>query len=281
MERVFQPPIYKPSKCQSCGKDYQARTVATTSGLKDTSMGICQECFNKQKEVWEKEELENEKKIQLAQIATQRRLWREKMIPPKYLLSTFESFKTYTGNLVMVKKECLKYADSFPFKQGYVSLILQSTVGCGKTHLACSIAHRILDRWKGQTGMCPVYFITEPEIYQRIIATYSYTMEERQQKDSEDDIIRHLINYPLLIIDDLAKDEKADMRFVRRTMFKVIDGRYKANRPVVITTNKSFDELALYLNENGESPCADRLYEMARDNTYQIVAKSYRENPIK
>lgn len=283
MQRVIQPPIYKPSKCKNCNKEYQAKFVVTTSGLKDSSMEICPECFKKQKEEWDKQEREEEEKIKTAQVASQRRLWREKIIPQRYLLATFETFKTTRGNLSKVKNDCVKYANNFPFERNkpYKSLMLHSSVGCGKTHLVCSIAHRILDRWVGQTGMCPVYFVTEPDIYQKIIATYSYTMEERQMKDSEDDIINHIINYPLLIIDDLAKDEKNDMRFVRRTMFKIIDGRYKANRPVVITTNKNFDQLAFYLNENGESPCADRLFEMTKDNAWQIDAESYRLNPIK
>ena len=158
-------------------------------------------------------------------------------------------------------------------------MILISNVGCGKTHLSCSIGHRLLDRWDGST-IIPFHFISEGEIYRTIIATYSYGREEKTQKENEDDILRRLINYPLLIIDDLAKETRPDMSFVRRIMFAIIDGRDKANKPVVISTNKTMHQLESYLGENGESPCCDRLYKMAKDYMWQIEAPSYRANPF-
>ena len=128
--------------------------------------------------------------------------------------------------------------------------------------------------------MSPVIFITEGDIYRRIRATYNYSYEEKIRKDDETDIVNRLIAVPLLIIDDLAKDEKNDMKFVRRIMFSIIDGRDKANKPIVVTSNKDFDQLAEYLKEDDESPCCDRLFRMTTNNQWEIISESYRVNPI-
>ena len=92
--------------------------------------------------------------------------------------------------------------------QGYHSLVLYSdhSWGVGKTHLACSIGHRILDRWQGErVGRSLVLFVSEPDIYTRIQATYGHPLEERYRHETEADIIRQLTSASLLIIDDVGK----------------------------------------------------------------------------
>jgi DNA replication protein DnaC len=208
-----------------------------------------------------------------------------------FQLKDFGNFNTKRGNLKKIYDVSLKYANDFPIdyvdwlrnnKKAFPSMIFGSKeFGAGKTHLSCAVAHRILDRWNGENVPCPIYFISEGDIYRNIIATYSYSFEEKIQKDSEDDIIKHLIHLPLLIIDDLGKEIRNDLKFVQRIMFNLIDGRYMANRPVIITTNMNGEEIVRYLGDGNDSACYNRLVEMCQGNIWEITAESYRTNPIK
>jgi len=109
----------------------------------------------------------------------------------------------------------------------------------------------------------PVRLISEPELYERIQQTYSYSFAEREQKESEQDIMNQLCRAPLLIIDDMGKTPRRDMDFVRRTMFNIINRRYKALLPVVITTNKDLEGLRDYLGNSSDEATLDRIMEMA------------------
>jgi len=147
--------------------------------------------------------------------------------------------------------------------------------GIGKTHLACSIGNRILERWKGEDITCPVLFVSEPSLYARIQATYNYGADEKKYLESEDDIINRMIWTPLLILDDIGKEQRSDPRFVQRTLFRIIDGRYNNLRPVVMTTNKEPGELKRYLSEKDEASF-DRIWEMCGGVFLKLEGKSYR-----
>jgi len=71
-------------------------------------------------------------------------------------------------------------------------------------------------RWSGETGTCPVKFVSEPVFYlnpsgRLIISAF----QEKEQLPSAKNIIDLCIRVPLLIIDDLGKEEVSDLRFVQ------------------------------------------------------------------
>jgi len=147
------------------------------------------------------------------------------------------------------------------------------------THLAASICHRVLDRWNGERTVCPVLFISEPDIYRRIQATFNYTQEEKHTRESEEQIMWGLLYTPLLILDDVGKEQRTDTRFVQRKMFEIINGRYNNQRPIVLTTNKSAKELELYLGNNTDQASFNRLVEMCvstKEGFHKMTGESYR-----
>jgi DNA replication protein DnaC len=81
---------------------------------------------------------------------------------------------------------------------------------------------------------------------------------------------------PILILDDLGKEERNDLKFIQRIMFNVIDGRYRIMRPMIATTNKSNQELIKYLGDGAESACLSRLVEMCKGYDLTIKAEDYR-----
>ena len=279
---LFPHPIIKPVKCKKCGLEYKQKFIYVAKEWRPMGYDYCEKCIMD----YNKKLKQERKETRLIDYnAVRREEWRNARIPPFYLKKNFNNFDTNGGNLKSVHAACLKYANGFPFaykkyvtdkNQAYPSLMLSSFVGMGKTHLACAIGHRVLDRWNGENFPCPIYFISEGEIYRRIIATYSYSREEKIDKPSEDDIVDSLIKVPILILDDLGKEERNDLKFIQRIMFNIIDGRYRIMRPIIVTTNKSSEELIKYLGDGKESACLSRLVEMCKGYNWQIKAEDYR-----
>lgn len=273
MERVFTPPIKKQAKCKQCGEEYEAKLVLIGKEYKDTSSGYCENC-----------RLPLVEKSDNGLINGVRKTWQDCNIPLKFKNANFSSLEL-RGNLNKVIKICQDYAVKFPLCYsrlldggiGYPSLMLCGNYGVGKTHLVCAIANRIIDRWNGEKITCPIILISEPDIYRQIQATFHYSYGEKQEKECEEDIIRRLVYIPLLIIDDIGKEQRQDQRFVQRILFSIIDSRYKLSKPVVVTTNLSADELDSYLGGGTESASYDRLFEMCKGNMWFINTTSYRK----
>jgi DNA replication protein DnaC len=287
------PTSLKEQKCV-CGKFYVAKWLLIVDQWRDTSSSMCPECFiawKKQSELDEQEQLkqqEIQKKAEMVKV--KREFYRRITIPIYYQVKTFSEINVNVkGNMRSVLKECVKYAENYPLEYGnyilenrkpYPSLFIASPekYGVGKTHLVSAITHRILDRWNG--GACPVTFITEPDIYLRIQNTYSFNDTERKARQSEADIINEMIKTPLLIIDDIGKQKRSDMKFVQRTLFAIINGRYDAMKPLILTTNMNIGQLGTYLgaNDGGEYDRAsfDRLIEMCKGNMWELDGESQR-----
>jgi len=236
--------------------------------------GYCPDCA---KQVYD-EEVAREEAARQAEVARVRRQHRlSSGIPPKFMNSDFSTFEK--GWQDKAFKLCWDYAEGFPvdrYPAGYRSLYLWSTEswGTGKTHLASAICHRIYDRWTGTGNKgCPrIIFLSEPELFRRIQATYSFTREESQIRESEDDIIKSIVYADLVVLDDVGKEKRADPRFIQRTIYAIIDGRYKNQLPLIITANLDPNQLKEHL----ESASFDRVFEMIQGKSIRMDGRSFR-----
>jgi DNA replication protein DnaC len=263
--------------CKKCSGEYESQ-YWTIGGMINTRLlkgdGYCPACA---RNVYG-EEVAREETKRLAEIARIRRQHRETSgIPPKFMNQDFSTFEKGWQDKAL--KKCQEYAEKFPvdrYPRGYRSLYLWSTEswGTGKTHLSAAVCHRILDRWTGMENKgCPrIIFLSEPELFRRIQATYSFTREESQVRESEDDIIRGIIGADFVVLDDIGKEKRKDMDFVQRTLFAIINGRYKEKLPLIITAN--LDPTGL--KEHLESASFDRLWEMVKGKSVRMDGKSYR-----
>ncbi len=271
--------------CLECGSEYEAAIHTLFGHDLDLAKGRCLEC---RKRIVAEEEA-REEALRSLEIAKKLSLWREESgIPPKFMNEEFGTFDTKrAGNVKYVYQKCLSYAKGFPIDyQAYVrkevkayrSLVLVSidVWGIGKSHLACSIGHNILNRWKGEDITNPILFISEPDLYRSIQRTYNYTPEEKRYLETEDDIIKSLIYRPLLILDDVGKERRTKPDFVQRILFAIIDGRYKNLRPIVMTTNLSSDSLRDYMGAGSDEASFDRLWEMTGGEFVVLKGESYR-----
>lgn len=138
---------------------------------------------------------------------------------------SFDSFRKTNDNAYNLKL-CLRYANHFDEmlakNQG---LLFYGGVGTGKTFAAACIANHLLNQ------RVPV------------IMTSFVKLLETMQGFSEDDsaLIARLNRAKLLIIDDLGAERSTD--YALEKVYDIVDSRYRAKLPIILTTNLSMTEL--------------------------------------
>ena len=125
--------------------------------------------------------------------------------------------------------------------------------GVGKTHLACSIANKLIENGT------PVIYGTLINLLAELRNSYDI-----DNNISEMEIIKLYENVDLLIIDDLGKEKPSEWALEK--LFTIINSRYENDLPVIITTNYNQNSIIERLSINGEIDTAksiiSRLYEM-------------------
>ncbi|MBA7652053.1 Chromosomal replication initiator protein DnaA [subsurface metagenome] len=171
---------------------------------------------------------------------------------------TFEKFDYKRVNLPPEQRENLEQAfrvalDFSQSPDGW--LVLMGVTGCGKTHLAAAIANYRLQAGK------PALFVVVPEFLDHLRSAFS-----PESKVSYDQLFETAKNAPLLILDDFG--EQSATPWAQEKLYQVINYRYNARLPTVITTSCSLDEM--------ESRISSRLTDIKISNPFNIMAPDYR-----
>lgn len=120
-----------------------------------------------------------------------------------------------------------KYVANFnAMREKGIGLLLCGTVGTGKSYLAASIANALID----QGTPC---LMTN---FSRIISRIS------EKFGGDQKYLDNLNRFDLLVIDDLGAER--DTEFMWEKVMDVIDARYRAGLPIIITTNLSMRQLS-------------------------------------
>ncbi len=109
-------------------------------------------------------------------------------------------------------------------------LVLMGTYGSGKTHLAASIAN-----YRASQGF-PVMFVVVPDMLDHLRATFNPSSETSYDRRFEE-----IRNAPLLVLDDLGS--QATRPWVQEKLYQLVNHRYNAGLPTVITTADALDEI--------------------------------------
>jgi len=148
----------------------------------------------------------------------------------RFLRRTFATFQITPGNK-RAHKAAKTYADTFvsmlPSRQnpepGRNGLFITGPKGTGKTHLAAAIANQLMNQGT------PVICMTMIDLLERIKRTYA------SARDDEGSVLTLYKTVPLLIIDDMGKEPPTE--WAVSTIYNIINGRYEAYLPTVVTTN--------------------------------------------
>jgi DNA replication protein DnaC len=138
-------------------------------------------------------------------------------------------------------------------------LVLFGGYGCGKTHLAAAVANRAIER--GQ----PVLFVVIPDLLDYLRATFGPNSPATY--DERFDQVR---NAPLLILDDLGT--QSSTAWAQEKLFQILNHRYNARLPTVVTSNHRLEEIDLRLRS--------RMVDPDVATVLTILAPDFRRSPI-
>ena len=149
-----------------------------------------------------------------------------------------------------ITKAMKRYVENFPElrKQGK-GLLLYGGVGGGKTYATCEVANALIDQ--GYSVL-----VTN---FSRILNTLQSTFEKQEYLDN-------LNSFALLVIDDLGIERSTE--FSKEQVYNVIDSRYRAGKPMLITTNLSIEQI-----KNPADIEDRRIYERILERCFPIEIK--------
>ncbi|MDD4876372.1 MAG: ATP-binding protein [Dehalococcoidales bacterium] len=175
---------------------------------------------------------------------------------------TFDKYDWRRFNLLPEQRDNLDKAFHLAFdfaKSPEGWLVFMGTTGCGKTHLAAAIVNH-----RYQAGK-PALFIVVPDFLDHLRSTFS-----PDSKISYDQVFEKVKTAPLLILDDFG--EQSTTPWAREKLYQVINYRYNACLPTVITTRYSLQEIL----EEIESSISSRLVDPKISTPFNIIAPDYR-----
>lgn len=172
---------------------------------------------------------------------------------------TFEAFVPEGHGLPPQKRENLHLA--YEAARAYAEdpsgwLLLKGGYGCGKTHLAAAIANRCIERGH------PVLFITVPDLLDYLRAAFSPA-----SPTGYDERFEEVRTAALLILDDLGTESPSS--WAQEKLFQILNYRYNARLPTVITTNHELEEIPLRVRSRLVDPDLTRVV--------TILAPDYRQ----
>ncbi len=173
---------------------------------------------------------------------------------------TFDNFDWRRVNLLPEQRENLEQAfrlalDFAKSPEGW--LVLQGVTGCGKTHLAAAIANYHIQAGKS------ALFVVVPDFLDHLRSTFS-----PESKVSYDQYFESVKNAPLLILDDFG--EQSTTPWAQEKLYQVINYRYNARLPTVVTMRCTTDEI--------DAPISSRFVDPKISMIFNIIVPDYRSD---
>ena len=152
-------------------------------------------------------------------------------------------------------RTCKKYVDNFDLIKNKArnGLFIVGDCGVGKSHIAFAIANALIE--KENRVICT-----------SVIDLLADLRGNFQANATEISTLNKYNLCSLLILDDLGKEKPTE--WALQTIYSIIDNRYNALKPVIVTTNYTASDLIKRFTVGNDSQTAnaivDRLYEMCQ-----------------
>lgn len=160
------------------------------------------------------------------------------------------------------RDKAIKYLQTFDEieKTRYNSIMFCGQVGAGKTHLGTAIGSNLMN-----LGIAVIYMP-----YRNAVTKIKQMITDEASYERE--IVRYR-NARVLYIDDLLKGKITESDI--NIMYEIINYRYMNNLPLIISTEKSLNELLGF-----DEAIGSRIIEMCRGNIVQLQGQelNYRLN---
>ena len=240
--------------CHKCNTPKQTRI--NVFGKERTPYCLCR-CATEKRDA---EERERKREEQMRQVKRMRKMGFPDAEMERW---TFERDDQSNEKISLIAH---RYVDNFErMREKGKGLLLFGTVGTGKTFISCCIANALID--KGYPCL-----VTN---FARLTNTIQGMYDGRQS------YIDGLNKFALLVIDDLASER--DTEYMNEIVQNIIDARYRAGLPLIITTNLTDEELK-NPDETRKKRIYSRLFEMCipievkgKDRRREKLKKDYKE----
>lgn len=150
-------------------------------------------------------------------------------------------------------KVCNEYINDFDLisRSNRNGLFITGPCGVGKSHLAFAIANSLIERGNSVIAMTMI------DLLLKIRSSYA------GDKMKEEEILKIYEDCALLVIDDLGKEKPTE--WALQMVYSIIDRRYNAMKPLIVTTNFNANELIeVFGNSSISRAIIDRLFEICR-----------------
>ncbi len=160
--------------------------------------------------------------------------------------------------LEKAKKACADYCLNYKTirETGQNSLLLLGQVGSGKTHLALASANALLDYHKVGTRYMG---------YREMITKLKQSITDENGYMA---MVEPLKKASMLVIDDMLKGKVTESDI--NILFEIINYRYVCSLPVIVTSERTTDELLEF-----DSAIGSRLIEMSKGRIIEINGSQY------
>ncbi len=160
----------------------------------------------------------------------------EAAIPERFTSRTLENYIPRSKEQKRALEICENFANGFLDNTGK-SLIFCGLPGTGKTHLSIGICQRIMRDHK-----CTALFTTAMKMLRRIKGSW-----DRNSEESETEAIRIFVKPDLLVLDEIGIQFGSETE--KNLLFDVLNERYEQQKPVILISNLTLDEIKKYLGE--------------------------------
>ncbi len=172
---------------------------------------------------------------------------------------TFELFDTRTDDDELTSDQKADLKQALTLAKNYAAeprdwLVFSGDPGCGKTHLAAAIANHLFIQGY------PVLFVVVPDLLDYLRAAFDPQSHVRYDKRFDD-----VRTTPFLVLDDLGIESATP--WAREKLFQIINYRYVARLPTIITTASKPEQL--------DPKLVARILDPTRCMTFPIRAPRY------
>lgn len=173
-------------------------------------------------------------------------------IPRYFRESRLDNYLAHNAGQKHALKVAHEYVDNFESHHNLGrNLLFTGKPGCGKTHLAVAIGMAVMDMG-GE-----VRYTTASDMVRRVTDTWG-----RREGQTETSVLSDLTSADLLILDEAGANSGSEVEL--RTIFNVVDGRYRESLPTLVVSNLTPKALTPYVGE--------RVIDRLRDNCSELVA---------
>lgn len=227
--------------------------------MSEENNGVCPKCGGSGYIQYEKDGYTFAKNCECKEVQYAKERLERSGISEEFQKKGFKNFNDRGMDLLKkAKAMAIDYCKAFPDIRNtrYNSVLFQGQVGSGKTHLSMAICNAIMTNYRTGVLYMP---------YREEITKIKQCVRDEMNYNNA---INRFKNAPVLMIDDLlkGKNSEADVNI----LFEIINHRYFKNMPMIISTERSIDEL-LDFDEGTMS----RVIEMARGHQIEIVGREY------